>query len=373
MKRFKSFVYVIGIAALIFLGFYGYYLYQKVELKKQLAEAKVLYENGDIATAVDLWEATYKKYPNSDAGEESAYMLAKSYLNINELQKSKSHWLFLQGRNKEKYGAECLFNLAGIAKSTGETNIAIGEYEQLINEYPNSELVDDAMLNLAIVLREQGNLQEAQNKLMEIEQKYPSSNLINIVQDELGKINVGILFSAKQGEGTTEYVVKTGDSLFTIAQEFGTTVELIKKCNNLKSDFIKPGDKLRVLTEKFSIIVDKSKNIMTLKSGERVVKVYRVGTGIGGCTPAGTFVITNKLVNPPWHKPGEGVIPFGDKRNVLGTRWMGFNKTGYGIHGTWEPESVGKQASAGCVRLVNSDVDELFEIVPVGTEVTILE
>jgi lipoprotein-anchoring transpeptidase ErfK/SrfK len=46
---------------------------------------------------------------------------------------------------------------------------------------------------------------------------------------------------------------------------------------------------------------------------------------------------------------------------------------GYGIHGTWEPGTIGKQASAGCVRLGNADVEELFIIIPVGTPVTIVE
>jgi len=74
------------------------------------------------------------------------------------------------------------------------------------------------------------------------------------------------------------------------------------------------------------------------------------------------------------------MIPYGDKENVLGTRWISLTATGqtpkvrgYGIHGTWEPDTVGKQASAGCVRLLNPDVEELFLIVPMGTPVTIVE
>jgi len=46
---------------------------------------------------------------------------------------------------------------------------------------------------------------------------------------------------------------------------------------------------------------------------------------------------------------------------------------GYGIHGTWEPETIGKAASAGCIRLLNSEIEELFNLVPLGTEVTIAE
>lgn len=74
------------------------------------------------------------------------------------------------------------------------------------------------------------------------------------------------------------------------------------------------------------------------------------------------------------------MIPFGDKDNVLGTRWMSLqaaNPTnavrGYGLHGTWEPETIGRQASAGCVRLLNNEVEELFLLVPIGTRVVITE
>jgi lipoprotein-anchoring transpeptidase ErfK/SrfK len=52
---------------------------------------------------------------------------------------------------------------------------------------------------------------------------------------------------------------------------------------------------------------------------------------------------------------------------------MGFNLAGYGIHGTTEPETIGKQATQGCIRMVNSDVEELYAIVPEGTEVTIVD
>ena len=67
------------------------------------------------------------------------------------------------------------------------------------------------------------------------------------------------------------------------------------------------------------------------------------------------------------------VIPADSPDNILGSRWMGFDLPGYGIHGTTEPESIGKSCTQGCVRMLNSEVEELYDIVPVGTEVTILD
>lgn len=373
MRLFKRFFYVLGVIVLIVVIFYGYIPFKRYRLRKELVHAKDCYENGDTSGAIGILEGICRKAPKSPEGKEAIYLLGKCYIDLGNLEKALMCWNKLFALDKEKYGAECLFNMAVIEKMAGRMDESIKYYEQVIKECPNSDLVDDAILGLAIVHKEKGNLLEAQKELNSIVENYPQSNLISAVERELGNINIGLLFSPIITEGSTEYVVKEGDTLFTIAQHFGTTIDLLKRSNNLKSDYIKPGDKLKIITEKFSIVVDKSKNILTLKAGERVLKVYAVGTGVGGSTPTGVYKITNKLVNPPWHKAGEGVIPYGDPRNVLGTRWMGFDKAGYGIHGTWEPDTVGKQASAGCIRLLNEDVEELFQIVPVGTEVTIVE
>ena len=71
-------------------------------------------------------------------------------------------------------------------------------------------------------------------------------------------------------------------------------------------------------------------------------------------------------------------IPYGDPKNILGTRWMGITDAQktlkeYGIHGTWQPETVGAYVSKGCIRLLNDDVEELYKIVMIGTPVTIIE
>ncbi|MGE5197528.1 MAG: L,D-transpeptidase, partial [Deltaproteobacteria bacterium] len=85
-----------------------------------------------------------------------------------------------------------------------------------------------------------------------------------------------------------------------------------------------------------------------------------------------TFKIINKLANPTWFKAG-AIVPADSPENVLGTRWLGFDLAGYGIHGTKDPQSLGKQVTQGCVRLSNSEVEELYTIVPEGTEVTIID
>jgi lipoprotein-anchoring transpeptidase ErfK/SrfK len=142
--------------------------------------------------------------------------------------------------------------------------------------------------------------------------------------------------------------------------------------NGLKDDKLVPGMNLKVPTYKLNLVVDKSQNTLVLKGDEDVLKTYTVSTGINNSTPVGTFKITDKLINPTWYKAG-AVVPHDSPENVLGSRWMGLSQKGYGIHGTTEPEKLGQQVTAGCVRMRNEEVEELYALIPPGTEVTIVD
>ena len=191
-------------------------------------------------------------------------------------------------------------------------------------------------------------------------------------QKKLEAINIKLLFSPALTPRSMSYQIKPGDTLSKIAKTFNTTVELIKKSNGIPNDKILPGRDIKVWNAPFTILVDKSQNILILKTDEEVIKTYIVSTGTDNSTPVGNFKITTKLVNPTWFKAG-AVVPADSPENILGSRWMGFNLAGYGIHGTTEPEELGKQVTHGCVRMSNSDVEELYTIVPIGTEVTIVD
>lgn len=193
------------------------------------------------------------------------------------------------------------------------------------------------------------------------------------IQQEQETLNMRLLMSnTPVPDKTVIHEVDTGDTLGKIAKKYGTTVEFIKQSNNLKSDVIRVGQKLRIWTGTFNIFVDKSQNILILKDGNEIVKSYRVSTGENNSTPVGDFTITTKLVDPVWFNRGV-VVPPDSPQNVLGSRWLGFDYPGYGIHGTVEPDNIGKQVTAGCVRMRNEDVEELYGIVPTGTKVSVVD
>ena len=109
------------------------------------------------------------------------------------------------------------------------------------------------------------------------------------------------------------------------------------------------------------------RKLALIESG-RVVKVYPTAVGAPRTpSPTGTFTIEQRIPDPTWYTKGR-IVPPG-KTNPLGTRWMGLSRKGYGIHGTSAPASIGKNASHGCIRMRNRDVEELFELVAIGDTV----
>jgi lipoprotein-anchoring transpeptidase ErfK/SrfK len=221
-------------------------------------------------------------------------------------------------------------------------------------------------------LQAKGNILEAKNIYQKLINEYPNSAEIINWQKKVEDLNIKLLFSPTITPKSIAYEIKPGDTLTKIAQEFKTTTDLIMKDNSLSDDKILPGRKIKVWTAPFSMVVDKSQNSLILKTNEEIIKTYTVSTGINNSTPIGNFKITNKLINPTWFKAG-AVVPPGSPENILGSRWLGFNLPGYGIHGTSDPQSLGKQVTQGCVRMSNSDVEELYTIIPIGTEVTIID
>ncbi len=229
-----------------------------------------------------------------------------------------------------------------------------------------------ALYERAIALEESNELLEAKALYKKIMSDYFDFDKIEDVQKRAEDVNMRIIFSNIQTPETVIHVVEKGDSLSKIGQKYSTTIALIKKANGLKNDIVRLNQRLRIWTGEFNVFVDKSQNILILKSGDEIVKVYQVSTGKNNSTPVGTFIIETKLVDPVWFKSG-AIIPADSPGNVLGTRWMGFDLPGYGIHGTTEPENLGQQVTAGCVRLRNSDVEELYDILPFRTKVVVVD
>ena len=227
---------------------------------------------------------------------------------------------------------------------------------------------NDDLYQRALTLKNDGKLEEARTLLQPVAD---ADGAPDKVLDLLGEIDTKIIFTAAPAPEKVDYTIVAGDSLGKLAQKFGTTIDLIKKSNNLDRDLIRIGDRLRIYHGHFAVNISKGTNELRLTDDGKFFKRYRVGTGEYSKTPVGEFKITSRIVHPPWWRSDGKTIPYGDKDNILGTHWLGLNIPGYGIHGTWDTNSIGKQATAGCIRLLNDDIAELYTILPIGTVVTI--
>ena len=269
--------------------------------------------------------------------------------------------------------AEPLYNKAELLlKTEGKDKAAAAVLSAIINGYPESEYAEKAIKKLINIYIKQHDYEKAEYYYTYLLENFPETNGTDKMRDDISDINIKILVSPKIGEDSIEYVVQSGDTLFAIARRFNTTVALLKKINKIQNDIIRTGQNLKVVVSKFSVLVDKSDNVLSLREDGKLFKTYKVSTGKDNSTPIGTFKIEEKMIKPIWYKVGAVVSPDSEEYE-LGERWLGLSVEGYGIHGTSDENTIGSQITQGCVRMYNNDIVELFDIIPSGTEVKIVD
>ena len=193
------------------------------------------------------------------------------------------------------------------------------------------------------------------------------------LEEELGALNGRIYFSNVPGPDKAEVVVDA--PLATISSRHNCPVALIQRMNGIADpNRVQSGRRLVVLNNpKFEVRVSKSHNWLLLTLNGRFFRRYVVATGEGGNTPVGEFQLMERLEHPVWETGGRK-IPYdgtGENGNILGTHYLKLNVPGYGIHGTWDESTLGRQSSAGCIRMRNADVADLFVLLPRRTPVVI--
>jgi hypothetical protein len=207
------------------------------------------------------------------------------------------------------------------------------------------------------------------------------------VRSILAQLNERLVFGPEAVEGdpfAMYHVIQSGDSLARIAKRLSLHVDwrFIQRINGLAdSNMIREGQRIKLITGPFHAIVDKSQYRLDLYMGEEsdlvYVRSFPVGLGQFNSTPEGLFRVRggSKLVNPEWVNPRtrQRFAP-DDPANPIGERWIGLEGMeertaalqGYGIHGTIEPESIGREASMGCVRMGHDDVAVVYELLTEG-------
>lgn len=122
---------------------------------------------------------------------------------------------------------------------------------------------------------------------------------------------------------------------------------------------------------KRTVVVSLEDRKLAVVEDGQVKRVYTVAVGKPSTpSPVGTFTIQRRVKNPVYQHDGKVIQP--GPGNPVGTRWMGLNIKGYGIHGTNEPRSIGKAASHGCIRMARKDLEQIYEMVAVGDTVELV-
>lgn len=182
------------------------------------------------------------------------------------------------------------------------------------------------------------------------------------------------------------YKVQSGDLMSTIGKKHNIPWELLLKLNDIgRPENLRAGARIKVVNGPFNAIIYKDTFTMDLYLQRTYVKSYRVGLGmIGKATPSGMWLVKNdKLITPNWTDQETGkVFDATDPDYPLGKRWIGLKglsgnakgKSGFALHGTKEPDSIGTRCSRGCVRLLNTEILEVYDLMtPNQSQVQIKE
>lgn len=238
---------------------------------------------------------------------------------------------------------------------------------------PTVPQMDEDLAN-GLTLFEEGKLRGARTSLTAALDNSLNAEDEGRALDALKQINRKVFLSTGDDGDLEIYTVQAGDTLGKIAQSFSTTYEMLQRLNGLKNSRIRVGQTLKILGGDFELVVRKGKFVMDLLLDGQFIKRYTVGLGVDGCTPLGEFTVKNRIP-----KPADGSWPHGHPKHRLGSHWLGLKSEaghkGYGIHGCRpsENDQLGGECSKGCVRMTNEDVAEVFDIVPVGTVLRVIE
>jgi hypothetical protein len=247
----------------------------------------------------------------------------------------------------------------------------------------------NARIDAALKLLADGKLIEARHELNALLMQGLARQEESEVRRQLAKTADDSLFSRRivpSDPLVATYTVRSGDRLINISRDYRVPAEILMYVNGIQdATKLRAEQKIKVLRGPFHVKIWKSQFRMDVYLQDLYVRSYRVGLGADQGTPEGVWKVKERLEHPTYYPPASSdikrIIPPDDPENPLGNYWIGLEgvsgdavgHTGYGMHGTIEPESIGRAVSLGCVRLLNEDVEFLYKLLlPGESTVTVL-
>ena len=243
-------------------------------------------------------------------------------------------------------------------------------------------------LKQAQTLVDEGNLKEARKILVNALLTAPKSPVTRELRDLLGDVNTQIFFSKEPSPRKTEYIVKRGDALSSIARKLQSSAEAIIRVNDLKSTLIRPGEKLFVPALDFTITIDLPRDRVVVHDSHGFFTQYPVASV--ELPPARQLTIQTKVTAKSFWENGKPVRP-GQGLQEEGTPRIDLGRRGYVLYGVeQESDATGSQIAVEAddkeqtpnsddanrppqgIAMLKDDLSEIELLIHKGTPVTII-
>lgn len=181
----------------------------------------------------------------------------------------------------------------------------------------------------------------------------------------------GVVIYSRQHMLEPAYVVQPGETLEQIAQSYNVPWQLLAKINGIRDPHsVSPGRELKVVRGPFQAVVHLDCHELTLMLNGLYAGRFPIGVGQDNYNLEGTFEVSDKTIDPTYYGPTE-TIAANDPNNPYGRRWIGLGGR-IGIHGTNDPATIGRSDAKGAICLGDRDVDDVYDILSVGSKVVIM-
>ena len=197
------------------------------------------------------------------------------------------------------------------------------------------------------------------------------------VAKHLDQLAGGVLFSRRHHILEPPYLVKEGDTIESIASQYKITSELLRKLNSIPiGTNAAPGTQLKVLRGPLDAKIYPGYHEMVILMRGKYACRFPISVGSGYAGQDGSFTVQEKDVNRGYQLAlGMEIIPPGDPANPLGSHWIELSREQgtIGVHGTNNPAHIGTtRQSAGYFGLREQDITEVYDMLTVGSKVTIV-
>jgi lipoprotein-anchoring transpeptidase ErfK/SrfK len=340
------------------------------------------------AQAIALWQSEVIPKAGSKPYVADALFFVAEAVADSDPETARAYWQRVADEFPESERRnEALVRLAEFSVRTNPEK-AMTLYSEVLDSTSSSDLQADARLGVVLIEDTTGTIPSpsVREKYQEIVKNFPGTRAAAKARERLDTANRHLVFEdTNPNEFKEIYTVQKGDVLLKIANKYQVTAYIIEMLNGVNAKALHPNQGILVPTwGKVYAVVDKSeyKLIVFRESDNQFLLQYPVGIGkLEWKTQVGEYIVATKQIQPPWHDPKTGrLLRHEDPEYPLGERWMGLarpatpnSRTGLGIHGTNEPETIGTSSSAGCVRMTNEDAIEAFAIIRQNSRVVIQE